>query len=314
MTFRFGGGSARRYRLLADEKSFEWRPGQRGDGAVFRDLSWDFEEPDRYPGVVASQKPGMMSSKGEKAFHAAVASGDPEAMLAAAGQNPKYGTVARTIAGLLVMESSLERGVELLEDVVRSDDEVGRDSFVKKYLPGAGLSVEIAAGVMVQLPLQTNSIILLLAELYQARGDTDGAVELLREAEQTTHIRLSLTELLYESDQFESVLDITAGIHNDDDVTALMLAYRGRALTELERHDEAIATLARVLEYPNRAPSIVAIALVGRGMIHQARGEDILAENDFTQALMEVPGDEEARLHIEELIRGGPAGGSAQGS
>jgi hypothetical protein len=41
-------------------------------------------------------------------------------------------------------------------------------------------------------------------------------------------------------------------------------------------------------------------------MIHQARGDNILAENDFTQALMEVPDDPEARQHIEELIHGRP--------
>jgi hypothetical protein len=50
----------------------------------------------------------------------------------------------------------------------------------------------------------------------------------------------------------------------------------------------------------------MAIALVGRGLIHQARGEHILAENDFTQALMEVPNDQEAQEHIQELIRRDP--------
>jgi hypothetical protein len=38
-------------------------------------------------------------------------------------------------------------------------------------------------------------------------------------------------------------------------------------------------------------------------MIHQARGEFILAENDFTQALTEVPDDTAARSHIEQLMR-----------
>jgi tetratricopeptide (TPR) repeat protein len=307
MTFRFGGGS-RRYRLLADDEVFIWKPGRRSDDPIFRDMGWDFEEPDQYPEVVAAQKPGMMASRGEKAFHAAVASGDPESILAEAGQNPKYGTVGKTIAGLLIMETSLDRGMSLLEEVIRGDDEVGKDQFARKYLPDAGLSVEVAAGVVVHLPLQRNSLILLVAELYQARDEDDRAIELLDGAEQTTHIRLSLAELLYESDQFGRVLDVTAGIHNDDDVTALMLAYRGRALTELDRSDEAIATLGRVLEYPNRAASIKAIALVGRGMIHQARGEGILAENDFTQALMEVPDDEEARRHVEEMIRGDSGG------
>jgi tetratricopeptide (TPR) repeat protein len=304
MTFGFGGRSVRRYRLLDDDRTFEWSPARRGDGPVFRDLSWDFEEPDRYPDVVASQKPGMMASKGEKAFHGAVASGNPEAILAAAGQNPQYKVAAQTIAGLLLMETSFDRGVALLEEVVASGEEVRHDAFMRKYLPDAGLSVEIAAGVMVHLPLQNNSLVLLLAELYQAAGQEERAIEVLGGAEQTTHIRLSLAELLHESGRFEQVVDATTGIHNDDDVTALMLAYRGRALTELGRNDEAVNTYARVLEYPNRAESIKAMALVGRGMIHQAAGADVLAENDFTQALNAVPEDEEARQHIEELIRG----------
>jgi tetratricopeptide (TPR) repeat protein len=309
MTFRFGGGSVRRYRLGADTETFEWRPQRRSDGPVFRDMSWDFEEPDRYPELVAAEKPGMMASKGEKAMHAAIASGDPEAMLAAAGQHPKYNLVGRSIAGLLLMESALDRGMDLLDGVVVESEDLGKDQFVHKYLPDAGLSVAVAAGVMVHLPLQRNSLILLLAELHQARGEEDRAIAMLEAAEQTTHIRLSLTELLYERDEFERVLQVTQGVHNDDDVTALMLAYRGRALAELGRHDDAITVLARVLEYPNRAASIKAIALVGRGMIHQARGENTLAENDFTQALMEVPEDPEARQHIEELIHGRPPNG-----
>ncbi len=174
-------------------------------------------------------------------------------------------------------------------------------------MPEAGLSVVIAAGLMVRLPLQRNSIVLLLAELYQARGLAEQALRLLAAAEQTTHIRLSRTELLYEAGRFEDVLGVTSGVHNDDDFTALMLAYRGRALGELGRYDEAIPVFARVLEYPNRAESVKAIALVGRGMINQARGEFTLAENDFTQALIEVPDDEEARRHVEDLIHG--AGG-----
>ena len=303
--FMFGGSSVRRYRLLDDDKGFEWRPARTGDGPVFRDLTWEFEEPDHYPEAVASQKPGMFAPKGEKAFRGAVVSGDPEAMLAVAGQDPQYALAAKTIAGLLFMETAFDRGVAMLEEVVRSGADVRHDPFVKKYLPDAGLSVEVAAGVVVHLPLQNNSIILLLAELYQAGGRGEQAMEMLRSAEQTTHIRLSLSELLYESGRFDEVVATTTGTHNDDDVTALMLAYRGRALAELGRHDEAIVTFARVLEFPNRADSVKAIALVGRGMVHRTRGEGTLAEDDFNQALLEAPGDEETRRHIEELISRG---------
>lgn len=304
MTFRFGGSFARRDRTMPDDYLFEWRPRGRDDGPTFPDLSWDFEEPDRYPALVAEQKPGMMASKGEKAFHATVASGDPVSMLQAGNDHPKYRDAAKTIAGLMMLESEMERGIALLEEVVAAGTKVEKDHFLRKYLHEAGLTVVIAAGVTVHLPLQRNSLILLLAELHQARDEAARALQLLEMAEQTSHIRLSQTELLFVTDQFDQVLALTHGAINDDDVTALMLAYRGRALGELGRDKEAISVLSRALEFPNRAESIKAIALVGKGLIHQARGEHILARNDFTLALMEVPTDHEAQEHIQELIRG----------
>lgn len=309
MTFMFGGSAARRHRMLRGEQAFEWQSDWRTGKPAFRDMTWNFEEPDQYPELVAAQKPGMMASKSEKAFHAAVASGDPAAMLAVAGQHPGYQVVADTIAGLLMLETDLDRGVERLMGAVAAADDVGKDRFVRKYLPEAGLSVTIAAGVMVHLPLQRNSIALLVAELHQARDDLAQAVGVLESVEATSHVRLSLAELLFEQGQFDRVLSVSQGVINDDDVTALTLAYRGRALAELGRDEEAVGALARALEYPNRAESVKAIALVGRGMIHQKRGDHLLAQNDFTQALVEVPDDEEAVRHIQELIHGDSSGG-----
>jgi tetratricopeptide (TPR) repeat protein len=293
-----------RFGRATDDRAFRWRLPHEHEKAI-RDLSWDFAEPDQYPALVAQEKPGFMAAKGEKAFHAAVSSGDPEAILDSGAQDQKYRAVASAIAGLLLLETDLDRGIQLLESAIADPDDIGKDHFLHRYMREAGLSVVIAAGLMVRLPLQRISLVLLLAELYQAQGLVAQALELLAAAEQTTHIRLSRAELLYDAGRFEDVLSVTHGVHNDDDFTALMLAYRGRALGELGRHDEAITAFARVLEYPNRAESIKAIALVGRGMINQARGELILAENDFTQALIEVPDDEEARRHIEDLIRRG---------
>lgn len=294
---------ARRHAILDGDYVFEWRPSW-DSGPVSRELAWEFEEPDQYPALIAGQKPGMMASKAEKAFHAAASLGDADAMLEVAGQHPKYLDAARTLAGLLLLEARLDRGMTLLEEVVASDVEIGKDQFLRKYLPEAGLSVVIAAGVVVHLPLQPTSLALLLAELHQARGQESAALHVLEQVEATTHIRLSRAELLFETGDFGGVVGVTEGVINDDDVTALMLAYRGRALAELERYDEAVSVFARTLEYPNRAATIKAIALVGRGIIHQIRKEFILAENDFTQAVMEVPDDQEAQQHIQELIHG----------
>ncbi|MEA2003299.1 MAG: hypothetical protein U9N84_15620, partial [Actinomycetota bacterium] len=205
MTFRFGGSFGNRQRAMRNDYVFVWRSREPDDEPIFRDLAWDFEEPDRYAARVAGHKPGMMASKGERAFHAAVASGDPSSMLRVAGQHPKYKVPARAIAGLLLLESELDRGISLLEEAVDGGTDVGDDDFVRRYLAEAGLTVVIAAGVVVHLPLQRNSLVLLLAELHQARGEADRALHLLEGAEPTTHMRLSRTELLYETDQFDEV-------------------------------------------------------------------------------------------------------------
>lgn len=311
MTFRIRGSFIPRDRSKWYDpynNEFGWRPRSREGGPVFRDLTWDFQEPDQYPALAAEQKPGFMASKSDKALHAAVVSGDPAAVLQVGEDFPEHRHLASALGGLFVLDKDLERGMELLAAALEGDTDIGKHKFVNKYLPEAGLTVVISAGVMAHLPLQRTTLVLLLAELYQGRGEPDRALDLLNSAEQTTHVRLSKAEILYEAKDYNGVVDATSGVNNDDDVTALMLAYRGRAFTDLERYDEAIAALGRALEFPNRAEAAKAIALVGRGMVHQARGEDILAQNDFTQALMEVPDDPDAAKHIEELIHGGGDG------
>ncbi len=282
---------------------FRWRIDRDDTPTVLRDLSWDFAEPDEYPALVAQQKPGFTASKGEKALQAAIVTGDPNEIVRVAGENPKYAAAGNVIAGLLFMETMAGYGIEILQGVVDRGDNVEKDHFVHKYLPEAGLSVVIAEGLMVRLPLSRTAIVLLLAELYQSRDRIDDALQALESAETTTHVRLSKAELYLLQNRFDDVIATTEAVVNDDDITALLLAYRGRALHELGRDDEALSAFARVLEYPNRAAAVKALALIGRGSVHRSRGELILAENDFTQALVETPENPEARSLIEQLIR-----------
>ena len=70
MIFRFNPLVAR----AVKDEAFRWRT-ERDRQLAMRDLTWDFAEPDQYPGLVAQEKPGLMASKGEKEFHAAVSNG-----------------------------------------------------------------------------------------------------------------------------------------------------------------------------------------------------------------------------------------------
>ena len=134
MIIRYGRLVARRHAMHNGDYLFEWRPSWEG-GPISRDLTWDFDEPDQYPALIAAKPPGMMKGKAEKAFHAAAASGDPDAILNVAGQYPTYGDAARTIAGLLLLETNLERGMALLDELIVGGADIGHDPFLRKYLP-----------------------------------------------------------------------------------------------------------------------------------------------------------------------------------
>ena len=110
----------------------------------------------------------MMASKSEKAFHAAVASGDTSAILAAAQQEPKYDIAAKTIAGLLSYEHAIRD--DLSTHVVYSTGQVDNTA---GQAPSDAHSTDYAA---LNLKWQYTRRVSIAGEwLYGVREDNDGA-------------------------------------------------------------------------------------------------------------------------------------------
>jgi len=175
--------------------------------------------------------------------------------------------------------------------------------FVRTYLQDAGLTVAIAPAIVAHLPLMRMSLGLLVAELHQLRHRHDEAVALLQSLEQTTWVRVSHAEIAFEAGEYATVIELTEGVVNDDDVTALLLTYRGRALAEVGRYDEAMTAFARCLDYGGRASGILALAHVGRGLVFLAQDADEQGIRELTLALVEQP-DEPTALEVLGRIRG----------
>jgi len=280
---------------------FGWRPTR--PAREMRDLEWEFDEPDEYPALVARRTPGMLASAAEKAMQAAIAGGDPEQILAAAEQHPTQRIVGQAVAGLLLLEPALPRGIELLTAVIGADEDVQNHRFVRTYLQDAGLTVAIAPAIVAHLPLMRMSLGLLVAELLQLRGRHDEAEALLASLEQTTWVRVSYAEIAFAAGEHDTVIALTEGVVNDDDVTALLLTYRGRALAETGRYGEAMTAFARALDYDGRASQIRAMAHVGRGLVHLAQDADEQGIQELTLALVEEP-NEPTALKVLARIRG----------
>jgi len=226
------------------------------------DTTWEFPGPDAYAELAARSDPGWFAKAGEKAMHAAVISGDPHAIDVTAGQHPQYRDTADVLAGLMSLESRRSYASEMLGRSVTVGFEPRDDSFIKKYMPDAGLVIPIAPGVAVALPIMRVAIALTVAELRQERGNLDAAIEALELVDRTTHVTLSTVELLCAAGRFDEAIDATEGVLNDDDVTAMTLTYRGIAFRETGRIDEARTALIHALKYDSRSEGVLAFARI----------------------------------------------------
>jgi len=226
------------------------------------DTTWEFPGPDEYAELAAAIEPGWFAKAGENAMHTAVVAGDPQGIDVTAGQHPQYRNTADVLAGLMSLETRRSYAAEMLGRSVAAGFEPRDDPFIKKYLPTAGLVIPIAPGVAVALPIMRTAIALTAAELKQEDGEFDSAIAVLESVDRTTHVILSLVELLCAAGRFDEAIALTGRTLNDDDVSAMTLVYRGIALRESGDAKGAELALSRALEHENRSESILTFARI----------------------------------------------------
>jgi hypothetical protein len=261
---------------------FGFRLGGR-ESREWTDTTWEFPGPDEYATLAARTEPGWFARAGEKAMHAAVVSGDPHTIDVTAGQHPQYRNTADVLAGLMSLDSRRSYASDLLFRSVTGGFESKDDPFIRKYMPDAGLVVPIAPGVAVALPIMRVAISLTVAELHQEQGDLASAIAILESVERTTHVTLSMVELLCADERFEEAVETTGRVLNDDDVTAMTLVYRGIALREMGRVDEARATLDRTLEYDSRADGVLTFARIVNASMNDSDRSGGVPDGDATE-------------------------------
>jgi tetratricopeptide (TPR) repeat protein len=203
-------------------------------------------------------------------MHEALVMGDPYAIDLAAGEHPQYRETADTLAGLMSLNTRRSWAGDLLDRAVASGYEPRNDPFIRTYLPGAGIVVPIAPGVVVPLPLMRTAVALAAAELHQAAEEYERAIAVLEGVERTTHVILSLTELLCAAGRYAKALEITNGVVNGDDVSALTLAYRALAFIELGNTEGARRVLEDVFERGQRSDEVFGFANVVKSSLDTA--------------------------------------------
>ena len=98
-----------------------------------------------------------------------------------------------------------------------------------------------------------------------------------RGVEPTTYAAVSLAELYVAAKRYPDVIELTDGIENTDDATALLCVFRGVAFREQGFHDAAHEAFKQALRSRSRDAAIRHLALSERATNYAAQGKKGMA-------------------------------------
>jgi tetratricopeptide (TPR) repeat protein len=252
------------------------------------------------PAPVSSKKPGMFAPKGEKQLYKAIQAQDAQAIKQAGAEHPDFRLPSYSLAGLMLLTSEPKEAEQLLGEAFASGKDPAEDKFVSSYL-STRLELSIAEGITAELPVNRDAVGLALAELKQDEGDVAGAIDVVEQLEPTTYSAVSLAELYAQAGRWDDVVELTEGMKNEDDASALLCVFRGQAFREQGFHDAAHEALKEALRSRSRAAVIRHHALAERAENYLAQGKKAMARKDLERILAEDSSYEGVREQLAEL-------------
>jgi tetratricopeptide (TPR) repeat protein len=248
----------------------------------------------------APKKPGMFAPKGEKQLYKAIQAQDAQAIKQAGAEHPDVRLPSYSLAGLMLLTTERKEAKRLLGEAFATGNDPAEDKFVAAYL-FTRLELSIAEGITAELPVNRDAVGLALAELKQDEGDVAGAIDVVEQLEPTTYSAVSLAELYAQAERWDDVVELTEGMKNADDASALLCVFRGKAFREQGFHDAAHEALKEALRSRSRAAAIRHHALAERAQNYLAQGKKAMARKDLERILAEDSSYEGVREQLAEL-------------
>jgi len=251
----------------------------RSSGARSRDAAQQVAPP-------SAKKPGLFAPKGEKELYKAVKAQNVKAIKQVGISHEDFRLPSYSLAGLMMLTSEPTEAEQLLSEAFATGKDPAEDRFVSSYL-FTRLELSIAQGVTAVLPVNRDAVGLALAELKQDHGDIDGAIDVVEQLEPTTYTAVSLAELYAQTERWDDVIELTEGMKNEDDASALLCVFRGQAFRQQGFHDAAHEALKESLRSRSREAPIRHLALAERAQNYLAQGKKGMARKDLERILAE---------------------------
>jgi tetratricopeptide (TPR) repeat protein len=256
--------------------------------------------PASQPAAPSPKKPGLFAPKGEKQLYKAIEAQDVPAIRRVGDEHEDFRLPSYSLAGLMILSNDPADAERLLDQAFATGEDPATDKFVSKYLQ-TRLELPIAKGVTAELPVNRDAVGLALAELKQEHDDLAGAIDVVEQLEPTTYAAISLAELYAQTGRWDEVIELTEGMKNEDDASALLCVFRGQAFREQGFHDAAHEAFKEALRSRSRAAPIRHLALTERAQNHLAQGKKAMARKDLERILAEDSDYEGVREQLAEL-------------
>ncbi|MDP5226796.1 MULTISPECIES: hypothetical protein [Arthrobacter] len=230
------------------------------------------EGPGRLPGF---------SSKFAKALHAELtAGGGPERFLRLAHGHSGFAGLCFVLAGLRAYQGRqypqaaelLRRGRETLVD-----DAAHR--FMERHLMGLVVEVELGDGVAARILYSDEALRYATAHALREIGDLPAAVVQLDAVPSSPAKALALAHLAGLREDYASVIGLSEGVRNGEDLSAGLLLLRARAQRQTGRLTDAQSTLGEIqrrkgtaLQLRNAALTEQALLMLDGGVKSLRRG------------------------------------------
>jgi tetratricopeptide (TPR) repeat protein len=246
------------------------------------------------------KKPGLFAPKSEKELYKAIKAQDAQAVQRVGDHDANLRLTAYSLAGLMLASKEPVEAARLLAESYSTGKDPADDKFVSRYV-GIFLKIPIAEGISALLPMNRDAVGLSLAELLQHDDKPEEAIDVVEQLEPTTYAAVSLAELYAQVGRYDDVVDLTNGVSNEDDASALLLVFRAIALREQGYPDGAHEAFKEALKSRSRAPAVRHLALSERAKNYLAQGKKAQARKDLEKILAEDSEYEGIRERISEL-------------
>ena len=222
--------------------------------------------------------------------------GDQRAALAGfqlADEHARGSLSPSLLAGLLLTKlGQPDEAIPYLERVTTSDV-VLPDKLMAKY--AGALSTQLTIEEMIQVPVEIGSVAasIMLSFCYRDTGRLDEAIGVMRQLhdhQPSPATMVILANLYARGDEWDEIVELTAGVSNQDDITLLLCLQQAQALSEQGMPDAALEVYRDALSKRSRSKDLLARARYGRAKLYLDTGKRGLAKRDLGRLYADDPG------------------------